>query len=149
MQITIKNFISHNQWISSGSRPTAEQIIELRQNGFDAVLNIVPLTAKNPLPDENVIVESLDMQYVHLPLDYTDVAPELYESFKNALHGLSTKKVFVHCGGNIYSSNLLHMFLVLETGMDESSSLQLVLKVHTPSDIWFRFFESFGMQHQV
>lgn len=116
MDITIKNFISYTQWIASGSRPTAEQIYELKQNGFDAILNIMPLNAKNPLPDEDKITERLNMKYLHLPLDFSLVTNDLYEAFKNALQKFSTNKVFVHCGGNIYSSNLLHMFFSFRKG---------------------------------
>jgi protein tyrosine phosphatase (PTP) superfamily phosphohydrolase (DUF442 family) len=145
MNISISNFIQYNEWLASGSRPKTEQIQELKNNGFEVVLNILPLTAKNPLADEDIQVKKAGMKYQHLPLDYTNVIPELYELFKSTLNSFSGEKTFVHCGGNIYSSNLVHMYLVLEKEMTETESSQYLLKIHKPTEIWINYFKSFGM----
>jgi hypothetical protein len=62
------------------------------------------------------------------------------------MNGLADKKVFVHCGGNIKSSNLLHMYHVLEKGLDEAASLKILRQIQDPEEKWFNYFQKMGMK---
>lgn len=142
----IQNYYQYNESLAAGAQPTPEQIAALKENGFDAVVNISPVSARNALKDEAVLVEQLKMDYIHFPVDCSNLRPVHYLAFQGIMSGLEGKKVFVHCGGNIKSSNLLHMYHVLEKGIDEAESLATLKKIQNPEEKWFRYFKMMGMQ---
>ena len=144
--MNISNFYQYNNALASGAQPSPEQIEQLKRNGFQAIVNISPLSAKNALKDEALLVEQHEMDYVHFPVDCSNLRPFHYSTFKGILNGLEGKKVFVHCGGNIKSSNLLHMYHVLEKQADELESHRILRQIQNPEEKWYTYFKFMGMQ---
>ena len=142
----IANYFKYNELLSSGAQPSTAQIEALKAAGFEAIVNISPVSTRNALKDEAQVVEKLQMDYVHFPVDCSNLRPFDYNTFSGIMAGLDGKKVFVHCGGNIKSSNLIHMYHVLEKGIDEAESLKTLKQIQNPEEKWFSYFKSFGMQ---
>lgn len=89
------------------------------------------------------------MYYVHFPVDCSRLQPIHYKTFEGIMNGLAGHKIFVHCGGNIKSSNLIHMYQVLMNGKDEKDSFGILTKIQSPESKWFDYFRSFGMKGDV
>lgn len=142
----IPKYYKYNDLIASGAQPSIHHFETLKEEGFEVIVNISPVSAKNAIKEEAMIVESLKMDYVHFPVDCSNLRPLHYHTFKGIMDGLEDKRVFVHCGGNIKSSNLLHMYHVLEKGWDESQSLKSLKKIQDPEEKWYQFFKKMGMQ---
>lgn len=143
---TIGNFFEYSSKLSSGAQPTPEQIGHLKNEGVEVVVNISPSSARNALQNEAMLVELSQMDYIHFPVDCSNLRPTHYNLFKGIMNGIKDKKVFVHCGGNIKSSNLLHMYDVLENKIDEQTSLETLKKIQSPEEKWFTYFRSMGMK---
>jgi len=143
---SIGRFHRYDEGLAAGAQPTPEQLTALRDEGFEAIVNISPASTRNALPAEAGIVEGLGMDYVHFPVDCSNLRPLHYATFRGVLAGLDGKRVFVHCGGNIKSSNLVHMYLVLEKGMKEEESLAILKTIQDPEPKWFAYFKATGMQ---
>ncbi|VBB43741.1 putative Beta-lactamase hydrolase-family protein [uncultured Paludibacter sp.] len=141
-----ENYFQYSDKLSSGAQPTEEEIAELKKAGFEVVFNISTPTAKNALINEAAVTEKLGMYYVHFPVDCSDLQPIHYNTFAGIMNGLADKKVFVHCGANIKSSNLIHMYDVLAKGKDELLSLETLFKIQIPEDKWFDYFKKMGMR---
>lgn len=141
-----ENFYQYSEKLASGAQPTEAEIVELKKAGFEVVFNISTSSARNSVANEASIVEKLGMKYVHFPVDCSDLQPFHYNTFKGIMNGISEKKVFVHCGANIKSSNLVHIYEVLELGKDEQESLRTLQKIQQPEDKWFDYFLKLGMK---
>lgn len=146
MNHTIGKYYQYSPTLSSGAQPTEAEIANLRADGFEAVVNISPSSARNALHDEASIVERTGMYYAHFPVDCSNLSPTHYHTFKGIMNGLKDKKVFVHCGGNIKSSNLIHLYHVVENGVDELTSLNTLKKIQNPEEKWFTYFQEMGMK---
>lgn len=146
MNSTIFNFYQYNELLAAGGQPSAEQLAELKEGGFEAVVNLSPSSTRNYLPNEAQLTEELGMHLVHFPVDCSKLEELHFSMFKQIMQSLEGKKVFVHCGGNVKSSNLIHMYQVLEKGHDEEESLVHLKKIQQPEEKWFRYFKQFGMQ---
>lgn len=146
MSYNIGNFYQYSEELASGAQPSIEQLQELKNNGYEVIFNISPQSARNSMVNEAEVVEKLGMDYVHFPVDCTNLRPIHYKAFEGIMKGISDKKVFVHCGGNIKSSNLIHMYHVLNKGMNESISLQTLYKIQYPENKWFNYFKLMGMK---
>jgi protein tyrosine phosphatase (PTP) superfamily phosphohydrolase (DUF442 family) len=144
--MTIQNYFQYSELLASGAQPSQDQINDLRAEEFEAIVNISPISARNAVKDEALIVEQNNMDYIHFPVDCSNLRPLHYSTFKGIMNGLEGKKVFVHCGGNIKSSNLLHMYHVLEKGIDEEESLQALKQIQNPEAKWFDYFKRMGMR---
>lgn len=143
--MNIKNFYQYSDKLASGAQPEAIHFVNLKENGYEAVVNISPSSTRNALKDEAQLTELHQMDYVHFPVDCSNLRPLHYHTFKGVMNGLEGKKIFVHCGGNIKSSNLIHMYHVLEKGTDETESLKTLKKIQEPEAKWFSFFKKMGM----
>lgn len=142
----INNYYQYSEKLSSGAQPTIKQFERLKEKGVECVLNISPTSTPNYLPDEAGLVEKLDMTYVHYPIDCSNLQATHFLVFKGIMDGLRDKKVFVHCGGNIKSSNLIHMYQVKSEGRNEGESVKDLLQIQQPEEKWFDYFKSFGME---
>lgn len=139
-------YYQYSDTLASGAQPTEEEIAELKKDGFEVVFNISTPSAKNALPNEATRVEKKGMFYIHFPVDCTNLQPIHYDTFKGIMEGIKDKKVFVHCGGNIKSSNLIHMYDVLVNNKDEAESLNTLLEIQQPEDKWVDYFKQMGMK---
>jgi len=146
MNHTIGNYYQYSPLLSSGAQPSEAEIALLKADGFEAIFNISPSSARNALQNEAAIVERSGMDYAHFPVDCSNLRPIHFQTFKGIMNGLKDKKLFVHCGGNIKSSNLLHMYDVLENNVDETESLKTLKKIQNPEDKWFVYFKKMGMK---
>ena len=142
----ISNFYSYSEYLAAGGQPTPEQIIRLKDEGFVLIVNISPASAKNALHNEHQLVENSGMDYIHLPVDCSNLRDFHYNSFRSIMKMADGKKTFVHCGGNIKTSNLIHMYDVLERKADETESLKILKRIQEPEEKWFTFFRLMGMQ---
>lgn len=142
----IGNYYQYSEKLASGAQPSEEDIAELKKDGFEVVFNISTPSAKNALANEAAIVEKQGMHYVHFPVDCSDLQSIHYKTFEGIMNGIVDKKVFVHCGANIKSSNLIHMYDVLENGKNEKESVKTLYNIQQPEEKWFKYFESMGMK---
>lgn len=146
MKHSIGNYFQYTDSLSAGAQPTAAHLTDLLNDGYEAIVNISPASTRNALAEEALLVERLGMYYAFFPVDCGNLKPLHYLTFAGIMTGLKGKKVFVHCGGNIKSSNLLHMWDVLANGKDEQESLQTLYKIQRPEAKWFDYFKLMGMQ---
>lgn len=141
----IENYYQYNSHLASGAQPSEAQIEALKEAGFEAVVNLSPVSTRNAITAEAAVVDNTGMTYVHFPVDCSHLQPHHYATFEGIVKGMKDKKIFVHCGGNIKSSCLIHMYDVLENGVDEAASLETLLKIHQPEEKWFDYFRLMGM----
>jgi protein tyrosine phosphatase (PTP) superfamily phosphohydrolase (DUF442 family) len=146
MENQIINFYRYDHRIAAGGQPTPEQIQGLKDEGVEVLVSISPTSTKNYLPEEALIAESLQLHFIHFPIDCGKLEDIHYKTFKSILDSLQDKNIFVHCGGNIKTSNLIHMYQVLEKGIDEKESLEELKKIQQPEEKWFAYFKKMGMQ---
>ena len=142
----IENYYQYNSHLASGAQPSEAQIEALKEAGFEAVVNLSPVSTRNAITAEAAVVDNTGMTYVHFPVDCSHLQPHHYATFEGIVKGMKDKKIFVHCGGNIKSSGLIHMYDVLENGVDEAASLETLLKIHQPEEKWFDYFRLMGME---
>lgn len=146
MKHSIQNYFAYNDKLASGAQPSEKEIQDLKEDGFEVIVNISPSSTRNALANEASLAEQQNFDYIHFPVDCSNLRPIHYQTFEGIMNGTNGKKVFVHCGGNIKSSNLIHMYQVIAKGVDEGQSLETLYQIQTPEQKWFDYFKSFGMK---
>jgi protein tyrosine phosphatase (PTP) superfamily phosphohydrolase (DUF442 family) len=88
--------------IATGGQPTEAQFEAIRDEGYQAVINLAPSDAENhALPNESEILSALGIDYIHIPVAWTNPTRANFQAFCAAMSQLKSKKTFIHCAANM------------------------------------------------
>ena len=96
----IYNYLKVSDTLITGGQPTADQLRDVAAEGFAVVINLVPTNPPHLLEGEGELVESLGMEYVHIPVDWNNPTDADFAAFEAAVNRLSGEKVLIHCAAN-------------------------------------------------
>lgn len=139
----IYNYLQLNENLSSSGMPTAEQMKEVAEAGVKVVINLALKTSPNALADEDKIVESLGMEYIHIPVQWENPTRQDLEDFFNAMDTHRNQKVHVHCQANYRATAFITLYRVLREGWKQEDALLIMEKIWNPEDfpVWQKFME--------
>lgn len=137
----IKNWRSLSDNLATGGQPTEPQLAAFATTGFQVVINLGLLNKEYSLADEKGFVESLGLDYVHIPVEWEAPTRADLESFIAAMNKLKGKKLFVHCAANKRVSVFVALYRILEQGTSREDAMAGVLDVWEPNEVWSRFIE--------
>ena len=72
---TLINYVQITDDVGTSGQPTAEQIQDIADAGYAAVINLAMPDSDNALPDEGSLVSGAGMRYVHIPVDFANPTP--------------------------------------------------------------------------
>lgn len=134
--------------IAAGAQPTPQDIVDLKQSGFTAILNISPSNTKNFLPAEPEIAAAQGMAYIHLPIDCSNLLKKIYSDFESTLDQALAKpgaKVFIHCGMNVKSSGMLHIYRIRKLGQTKEQAEAALKETPGHEPKWKDYWASWGL----
>jgi protein tyrosine phosphatase (PTP) superfamily phosphohydrolase (DUF442 family) len=79
---SIYNYRKIDDRIATSGQPTEAQFETIRDEGYQAVINLAPHDAKNhSRPNESEILSRLGIDYAHLPVAWTNPTQAGFEAF--------------------------------------------------------------------
>ena len=137
----IPNFVPINDNLVTAGQPSREQFADIKNAGYELVINIGLLESPGALPDERKVVAEQGMTYVHIPVVFE--APQIEEAarFCDLMLFNPDKKTFVHCIANKRAACFVYLYRVLVKGEDEAEAKRDMLRAWTPDAIWQGFIE--------
>jgi len=132
----ILNYIKINELISTSGQPKTEQFKQIANDGFEVVINLALHDSSNAIENEDKVVTSFGMSYIHIPVSFEEPRLSDLKLFINTLQVLGSNKVWVHCAKNYRVSAFMYVYhkYVLNTPFDEVD-LSMFNK-WSPSEIW-------------
>ena len=117
----ILNYIQINELIATSGQPTPEQFKLIKEDGYDAVINLALHDSTNAIENEDKVVTSLGMAYFHIPVSFEEPRLIDLKLFVNILQSLGANKVWVHCALNYRASAFMYVYhkYVLKTPFEE------------------------------
>ena len=106
----ILNYVKINELISTSGQPKIEELELIANEGFEVVINLAVPTTSNALENEDKIVSSLNMSYIHIPVDFENPKISDLKLFLNLLQALGANKVWVHCALNYRVSAFMYVY---------------------------------------
>ena len=139
----IYNYKFFHEKLSSSGMPTAEQMKSVAAAGVQLVINLAPHDVPNALPNETELVETLDMQYINIPVDWGTPTRDGLNIFMDTMDANSDKKIHVHCQANFRASAFIAMYRILRLGWQPDEALEVM---HTIWDedaypVWKMFID--------
>ena len=134
-------FLTDN--LSSSGMPTTEQMQEIADEHVSLVVNLALGTSGGAIPDEDQLVHSLGMRYIHIPVEWNHPTKQNLQDFFAAMDEHKDEKVHVHCQANYRASAFIMLYRVLRLGWDKADAIPVMEKMWNPEDfpVWQRFIE--------
>ena len=91
----IDNFLNLSERVATAGQPTEEELRSIAQAGYQVIVNLALPESPKALPNERAIVESLNMEYVHIPVVWENPNFEDISEFFKVMQANANKSVFV------------------------------------------------------
>ncbi|PUE63361.1 protein tyrosine phosphatase family protein [Arcobacter caeni] len=132
----ILNHIKINELISTSGQLKIEEFELIANEGFEVVINLAVPTTSNSLENEDKIVASLNMSYIHIPVNFENPKISDLKLFLNILQSLGANKVWIHCAKNYRVSAFMYVYhkYILNTPFEEIDLT--IFDIWKPSLIW-------------
>jgi uncharacterized protein (TIGR01244 family) len=128
------NFRRVDERVTTSGLVSAEQLSNLRTEGYDAVINLLPDSYEHAVHDEARIVQEQGIDYVYIPVDFSAPTHDDFEAFVDAMDARAGQKVHVHCAANFRVSAFYSLYALRKGSCTEDEAHELVRSVWDPSD---------------
>jgi len=137
----IFNYLKIDDHLSTAGLPTSEQLRAASEEGFQAVINLATYNPGHSLEDEAGLVQSLGMDYHHIPVDWQNPKETDFAAFESAMAQLSGQKTLIHCAANFRVTAFYGLYAMKHLGWTETQADTLRADIWQGSDypIWEAF----------
>src|SRR5438045_1692485 len=97
---SIYHYLKVDDQLITGGQPTAAQLQAVAAREFRTVINLAPINPRYSLEDEPGLVQSLGMQYHHIPVDWDNPTAGDFNTFVAVMQARPAGKTFIHCAAN-------------------------------------------------
>lgn len=137
----IYNYLKISDSVATAGQPTEAQFSTIKESGYQVVVNLARPDSPNALSNEQAIVESLGMQYIHIPVIWENPTLEDISRFFSVMETNADKSVFVHCAANMRVSTFVYLYRLVHAGMTEEQAKQDLHRIWTPNETWQTFIQ--------
>lgn len=132
----IVNFREYSPNFASAGQPDAEQLEAARDAGFERVIYIAYSDQERSLANEDRVVKSLGMEYVHIPVEWDAPTASDFALFAAAMQSGEGKKTLLHCQVNYRASAFSFLYRVINEGVPVAQAKADMNSVWTPNETW-------------
>lgn len=144
----INNYRQYSDMFASAGQPKREQFESIKENGFDRVIYIAFSSGNNAIADEDQIVKSLGMDYLHIPVDFANPTVRDFNAFADAMRREPDSKTLLHCQVNARATAFSFLYRVIYDGVSVEDAKRDMNTVWQPNDVWrdfiFAVLDSYG-----
>jgi protein tyrosine phosphatase (PTP) superfamily phosphohydrolase (DUF442 family) len=127
-----------DQLVTSG-QPNEKSLASLREQGFTAVVYLVPTTGKDLIPREREIVREQGIAFEKVPIQWQEPTEADYAAFAAAMKRAPQGKVLVHCQINLQASSMTFLYRVIALREPPDKAYESVAAVWSPNPVWKRY----------
>lgn len=128
------NFRTIDDAVSTSGLLSEEQLSELRDSGYEAVINLLPHDSEYAIKNEKDIVTGQGVEYLYIPVDFSAPTENDYSEFVNAIKSCQGKKVLIHCAANYRVSAFYSMYAYEHLGWSASQAKEHIESIWRPED---------------
>ena len=130
----IRAYYEASENIATSGQPEEQQFSEIAEAGYTVVINLALPTSTHAIANENEIVDSLGMSYVHIPVSWENPQISDVERFFSAMDSFKDQKIWVHCALNMRVSCFIYKKYVLQ--LPEAQALFPMSEIWQPTGAW-------------
>ena len=135
----ITNFRQYSESFASAGQPTREQFQTLKDSGFERIVYIAFTNNPNALADEDQLVKGLGMEYMHVPVDFSNPLPDDFYAFADSMQRNTDKKTLLHCQVNARATAFSFLYRVIYENVPIAEAKADMNTVWQPNEVWRDF----------
>jgi protein tyrosine phosphatase (PTP) superfamily phosphohydrolase (DUF442 family) len=109
----IRNYREYSSVFASSGQPSKEQLKTVKEAGYERIIFIGVSSSRSAIPDEDVTVKGLGMDYIHIPVIFDAPTKSDFYAFAAAMQHEQNRKTLLHCAGNFRASAFAFLYRVL------------------------------------
>ncbi len=125
----------HPLLVTSG-QPDLEILIQIREEGFQNIINLALQDASHALPHEDRIVLQQGMDYYHLPLLWDQPSVSQGLVILELVHHLREQPTWLHCSLNKRVACVIYLYRRYYMGIDLPTAQALLEQIWQPDPTW-------------
>lgn len=137
----IYNFLQLSDSVATSGQPTKEQLVTIREAGYQIIVNLALTTSTNALENEKELVEAIGMKYIHIPVVWEKPTVMDLKEFFKVMNSNSKQSIFVHCAANMRVSAFMYLYRLIQQDCSEIEAQKDLNKIWFPNMIWKNFIE--------
>ena len=138
----IYNYLKISDTIATSGQPDEEDLFMLERAGYQLVMNLATSYSPDALDNEKQIVETLGMEYIHIPVAWENPLIDDAKEFFKIMELNINKKVLLHCVANKRVSAFIYLYRRIYTSISDEEAKQDLHKIWIPNHIWQRFLDN-------
>lgn len=145
----ITNFRQYSDSFASAGQPTREQFQALKDQGFERIVYIAFTNNPNALADEDQVVKGLGMEYMHVPVDFSNPLPDDFYAFADSMERNTDKKTLLHCQVNARATAFSFLYRVIYQDVPLAEAKADMNTVWQPNEVWRDFVFEVLARHDI
>lgn len=138
---SIYNYRKISDRLHTSGQPSAEQFAQIKERGFNHVINLVPSNHENALPNQGDVLEKLGVTYTHIPVDFKAPQESDFEQFVQVMQAAGDEPVWVHCAANMRVSAFVYRYRRDILQEDEGLIRKDLEAIWEPFGVWKAFLK--------
>ena len=91
------------------------------------------------MPDEDILVKELGMEYTQIPVDFSNPLPSEYYAFADSMQRNQSRKTLLHCMVNARATAFSLLYRVLNEDVPMAEAKADMNTVWQPNAVWRDF----------
>ncbi|MDD9891626.1 MAG: protein tyrosine phosphatase family protein [Gammaproteobacteria bacterium] len=145
----IVNFRQYSDSFASAGQPTREQFQAIADQGFERIVYIAFTNNPNALPDADQLVKQLGMEYMQVPVDFSNPLPDEFYAFADSMERNRNKKTLLHCQVNARATAFSFLYRVIYDDVSVEEAKADMNTVWQPNEVWRDFIFEVLAQNDV
>jgi len=121
--------------VTSG-QPSRDELRQLGERRFGAVVYLAPPTVADAVPDEPQILREQGVEFVNIPIEFGAPTEADFRAFAATMDRLKGRKVLVHCQVNMRASAMTFLYRAVVLREDPDRAYEAVARVWSPQGPW-------------
>jgi len=138
---SVFNYLQINPNLATSGQPTKKQLIAIQRAGYKKIINLAPPNAENALSNEADIVTTLSMDYINIPVNFSNPTEQDFAQFILQMQNHSNQKIWVHCAANMRVSCFIFKYRTAILGENPSYADADLKKIWQPNKTWMDFVD--------
>ena len=134
--------------VATSGSVSEDRLRQLRREGFDLVVNLLPNSSEVAVPDERAIVEGQGLEYHYLPVDFANPTQTDFRLFRRVMENAREKKILIHCAANYRVSAFYALYAMQDLDWSREDARAHIASIWNPADYpaWQRFIDQVKSQ---
>ena len=128
------NFRVIDEQTSTSGVVSEAQLGCLAEEGYEAVINLLPKESEYAVANEPALVKELGLGYHYIPVDFGAPSAADFSEFERAMTLVSGKKVLIHCAANYRVSAFYSRYALKNLGWTQQQADECIATIWNPLD---------------